>query len=121
MEQLLAQLPGDPIANAAVIGAALLAILDFVMGSVRAGANGTFTLDRFATWGRAQILGHVVPITLMLTFGQVIGSITIGPVTLNVLVIAGLTHAGSYAATTVASIIASANPQAPDALPAKAT
>jgi hypothetical protein len=121
MEQLLAQLPGDPIANAAVVGSVLLALLDFVMGSVRAGANGTFSIDRFSTWGRAQILGHVVPITLMLTFGQVIGTITIGTLSLNVLVIAGLAHAATFAATEVASIIASANPQAADVLPAKAT
>jgi hypothetical protein len=121
METLLAQLPGDPASNAAIIGVASLAILDFILGSSRALAQGTFTLDSFSTWVRAQIAGHVLPIIFVLAFGQVVGDIQIGPVAFNILTATGLAGAASYAATTVKSIVDTLNPQASDPVPPPAT
>jgi hypothetical protein len=121
MDVLLAKLPGDPVANAAAIGAVVLALLDFLFGTARAVAGGTFELGSFSTWVRAQLMGHVIPIVLLLSFGQVIGTITIGDMHLNVLVAAGLAAAASYAATTIGSITDSLNAKAPDPVPPPAT
>lgn len=121
MDTLLAQLPGDPVANAAALGCVVLALLDFVLGTIRAVAGNQFTFDSFSTWVRSQLLGHVIPIILLLTFGQVIGNITVGNITLNVVVAAGLAAAATYAATTVKSIIDSVNPAVPDVVPPPAT
>lgn len=121
MDVLLAKLPGDPVTNAAAIGVVVLALLDFVIGTVRAVADGTFTFESFSTWVRAQLLGHVIPIILLLTFGQVIGSISVGGLSFNVVVAAGLAGAASYAATTINSVIDSVNPSADDPIPPPAT
>lgn len=121
MDTLLARLPGDPAANAAVIGVAALALLDFILGTVRAVAGRTFTFDSFSTWVRAQLLGHVIPIILLLTFGQVVGTISVGDLSFNVLVASGLAGAASYVATTVKSILDTVNPQTPDVVPPPAT
>lgn len=119
MDQLLAKLPGDPVANAAAVGSVVLALLDFLLGTVRALAGGTWKPEFMSSWVRGQLLGHVIPIVLILTFGQVIGSIQIGDFSLNVLIIAGLAAAGSYAVVTAKSITDSLNSGAPDNLPAK--
>lgn len=128
MEVLLAKLPGDPVANAAAVGTVVLALLDFVLGTIRAlagkgsGVAGTnFSWDSFSTWVRAQLLGHAVPIILLLTFGQVIGTISIGDIHVNVLVTTAEVAAATYAATTVKSILDSLNPKAPDPVPPPAT
>ena len=120
MDILLAKLPGDPVANAAMVGVTLLAVLDFLLGSTRALANGTFSLTSFSTWVRAHLLGHVIPITLLLTFGQVAGTITIGEFQFNAFLTAGLVAAASYAIPTAKSIIDSVNPSASDIVPPKA-
>jgi small basic protein len=120
MDVLLSHLPGDPVANAAAIGVTLLAILDFLMGSVRALANQTFQLTSFSTWVRAHLLGHVIPIILLLSFGQVAGTINVGDFAFNTFVVAGLAAAAAYALPTAKSIIDSVNPQAPDTVPPKA-
>lgn len=121
MDVLLAKLPGDPVANAAVIGVVFLAILDFLLGTIRAIAGGTFEVSSFSAWVRNQLLGHVVPITLLLTFGQVAGTITVGGFSFNALIAAGLAAAATYAAVTAKSVIDSVSPSAPDVVPPKAT
>lgn len=119
MDVLLAKLPGDPIANAAAVGSVILAILDFLIGTVRALSDGTWKPEYMSSWVRAQLLGHVVPIVLILSFGQVIGTITIGDFKLNVLIAGGLAAAASYAVVTAKSILDSINRSVPDTLPAK--
>ena len=121
MEELLSQLPGDPVANAAAVGAFGLAVLDFLIGTVRAIANRTWSAEYAATWVRLQLLGQVTPIVLALLFGQVIGDITIGDVSFNVITASALLAAGTYAVTTINSIKNSLTPSAPDPVPQKAT
>lgn len=128
MDTLLAKLPGDPIANAAAIGVVVLALLDFILGTLRAlagkgaGLFGTnFTLESFSTWVRSQLLGHAIPIILLLTFGQVFGTVSIGDIHINVLLLTAETAAATYAATTAKSILDSLNPSAPDPVPPPAT
>lgn len=119
MDVLLAKLPGDPIANAAAVGVVLLALLDFALGTVRALSDGTWKPEYMSSWVRAQLLGHVIPIILILAFAQVIGTLSIGDFKLNVLMIAGLAAAASYAVVTAKSVTDSLNRGVPDTLPAK--
>jgi len=121
MEVLLAKLPGDPVANAAAIGIVVLALADFIIGSLRAISGGTFTWDSFSTWVRSQLAGHVLPIFFLLLVGQVFGTIAIGDVHFNAILIAAEVAAASYAATTVKSILDSLNTNAPDPVPPPAT
>jgi hypothetical protein len=124
MDVLLAQIPGDPVANSAILAVVGLAILDFLIGTARALANSTgitdgaaFALASFTTWVKAHLLFQILPIILMLTFGEAIGTITVGTVSLNLLTTAGILAATTYAATTLGSIVNSINPKAPDVAP----
>jgi len=121
METLLAKLPGDPIANAAAIGIVLLAVTDFVLGTLRAIAGGTFVWESFSTWVRAQLAGHVLPIFFLLLVGQVFGTIKVGDVSVNAILVGAELAAASYAATTLKSILDSLNTKAPDPVPPPAT
>lgn len=121
MEALLAKLPGDVIANAAAIGIVVLAVTDFVLGTLRAVAGGTFSWDSFSTWVRAQLAGHVLPIFFLLLVGQVFGTVTIGAVSFNAILVGAELAAASYAATTLSSILESINPRVADVVPPPAT
>lgn len=121
MEALLAKLPGDPVANAAAIGVVLLATADFILGSLRAIAGGTFTLESFSTWVRAQLAGHVLPIVFLLIVGQAFGTITIGDFSVNAILLGAELAAASFAATTGKSILDSLNPKTTDVVPPPAT
>lgn len=117
MDALLAQLGADTPAITAIVGVTLLGLLDWVLGVVRAIANKTFDLAYLDTWVRKQLLGRILPIVLVLAFSQVIGDITVGDMSLNLLFIAGMTAAGAYALTTAKSIADSLNANAPDEPP----
>lgn len=121
MEALLAKLAADSPASAAAIGVVVLAITDFVLGSLRAIAGGTFVWESFSTWVRAQLAGHVLPIFFLLLVGQVFGTIAIGDIRFNAILIGAELAAASYAATTVKSILDSINTNAPDPVPPPAT
>jgi len=127
IDVLLAQIPGDPIANAAILAVVGLAILDFLIGTARALANSAgltngeaFVLASLTTWVKAHLLFQILPIILTLTFGEAIGTITVGSVSLNLLTTAGIFAATTYAATTLGSIVNSLNPKAPDVAPTPA-
>lgn len=121
MDDLLGRLPGDPVANAAAVGVVALALLDFILGTVRAISNATWVPEAAATWVRMQLLGQVVPIILVLTFGQIIGTIRVGDFEFNVLVVGALTAAASYTITTAKSVMDSLSPSKPDVVPPDAT
>lgn len=117
MDALLAKLAADSPAMAAVIGVLGLGLLDWVLGVLRALADRTFKLEFLDVWVRTQLLGRILPIVLVLAFSQVIGTISIGDFSFNVLFLGGMTAAGAYALVTAQSIIDSLNPKAPDRLP----
>jgi hypothetical protein len=105
-----------------------LALLDFLLGTVRAfagkgdGVLGTnFRFESFSTWVRSQLLGHVVPIVLTFTFSQVIGSVRVGDLSLNIMFAAATAGSLAFATTTLASIADSVNPRAADPVPPPAT
>lgn len=120
METLLLQLPGDPVANTAAIGVVVLAVTDFILGSLRALGNGTFVLDSFSTWVRTSLAGHVLPIIFLLIVGQAFGTITIGTFSINAVLLGAEVAAASFAATVGGSILATLNPRAIDTPPSEA-
>lgn len=111
MEAILEQLRGDPITNSAIMGVVALAVLDFVTGTIKSLAGGTFDIGLIDVWVRKTLLGRVLTIVLVLGFGRFIGTLTIGDTKLDVLTGAGLVAAATFAAAAVASIVQ--NIQAP--------
>jgi hypothetical protein len=116
MDAILAQLQGDPLTNSAILAVVSLAVLDFLTGTIKSLAGGTFDISLIDVWVRKTLLGRVLTIVLVLGFGRFIGSLTIGEVKLDVLTIAGLAAAATFAAAAVASIIG--NIQSPADKPA---
>ena len=109
MEAILDQLRGDPITNSAIIAVVSLAVLDFITGTVKSIAGGTFDISLIDVWVRKTLLGRVLTIVLVLGFGRFVGTITVGGTDLAVLTGAGLAAAATYAAAAVASIIGNLN------------
>lgn len=117
--QLLARLWADPLTNNAIIIVVAVAILDLLTGISRAIANATFKLDLVDVWVRTQIAGRVIPIVLVLMFGTVIGNISLGSFSFNILTTAALAAAVAFVAATASSIVANLSPSAPDAPPSE--
>ncbi len=117
MEELLARLPGDPVANAAAIGSVILAITAFILGSVRAVANGTWKPEAFATWVQKHLLGQVFPIVFLLIVGQAFGTLTIGTFSFNIVLAGAEVAAATYAVSAGKAILDSLNPSATDQVP----
>jgi Bacteriophage holin family len=114
---ILTRLSSDPLTNGAIIAIAVLAILDFATGSLRAIANHTFSLDAFDVWVRVQIAGRVLPIILVLVAGTIVGDISVGGFSFNVLTATALAAAATYAVSTGASIAANLSPETPHPVP----
>jgi hypothetical protein len=117
MKELLDLLVADPLTNNAILGIVALAILGFVLGTLRAVADKSFVWSALDVWIRKDLMGRVIPIILILAFGRVVGTIKVGDVELAVLTATGLIAAATYAATAVTSIVASLNKNAPNPVP----
>lgn len=109
METILAQLQGDPLTNSAIIAVVSLAVLDFITGTIKSVAGGTFDISLVDVWVRKTLLGRVLTIVLILGFGRFVGTFTVGDTSLAILTAAGLTAAATYAAAAVASIVGNLN------------
>ena len=114
---LLARLTADPITSNVILLVAILPIVDLVTGVLKAISTGTFDIALIDVWVRTQIAGRVLPIILVLLTGQVVGNITVGSFSFNVVTLAAMTAAVTFIAACAASIIQNLNPQAPDPLP----
>jgi len=114
---LLHRLAADPLTNDTIILIAVLAVLDFITGSLRAIANGQFTLDAFDVWVRVQVAGRVLPIIVVLLAGTVVGDISVGDFHFNVLTGTALAAAAAFAVSTGKSIADNLNAQSPDRVP----
>ena len=108
MDTLLAQLTADPITNSAILAVVLVAVLDFITGTLRALADKTFSLALIDVWVRKQVLAAVT-ITLILIFGRIAGTISVGGTSLSVLTASGLVAAATFVAAQVKSIIDNLN------------
>jgi hypothetical protein len=109
VEAILAQLQGDPLTNSAIIAVVALAVLDFITGTVKSLAGGTFDIALIDVWVRKTLLGRVVTIVLVLGFGRFVGTFTVGDTNLAILTATGLTAAATFAAAEIASIVSNLN------------
>lgn len=117
MKELLDLLVADPLTNNAILAVIALAILGFALGTIRAIADKTFEWLALDTWIRKDLMGRVIPIILILAFGRIAGTITVGDAQLALLTAAGLAAAATYAAASLAGIIASLNRNAENPVP----
>ncbi len=88
----------DPV-GIAVEAVAVVALVEFILGTLAALRDGTFTLDELAAWLRKHLAGRVFPIFTLLFLGY------FGHV--DALTAVGLAAAASYIAETIASVISS--------------
>lgn len=117
MKELLDLLVADPLTNNAIIAVIALALLGFVLGTIRAIADKTFTWSALDVWIRKDLMGRVIPIILLLAFGRVVGTVSVGDADLALLTAAGLAAAATYAVTAITSIVASLNMKTENPVP----
>jgi hypothetical protein len=99
-------------AGLAVQGVAILAALDFITGTLRAVANGTFQWDAIASWLRKHGAGRVGTIFAFLFLGyladpvfpKIENPVGDGSLSVNVIMGLGLAGAAMYTAETIASL-----------------
>lgn len=100
---------GSP-AGQATVAVAVLALVDFVLGTLAALRDGTFRWDAIAAWVRKHLAGRVGPIAVVLAVGHAAGGISFddgvsGVLSPGAIVTGiGLAAAASYLAETIASI-----------------
>ena len=114
---LLARIWADPLTSNAIIIVVAVSLLELLTGISRAVANHSFDFGLVDVWVRTQVAGRVIPIILVLIFGTVLGNITLGSFSFNILTAAALTAAVLYVTTAAQSIIDSLNPKTPDTTP----
>lgn len=114
---LVAKLFADPLVGNAVKGVLVLGLVELVTGISRAVSSSTFSLAYVDVWVRTQLAGRILPIVFTLIFAQAVGSVSIGPVDLNILAITGMGAAAVYAAAAVKSIADNLNPAKTDSVP----
>lgn len=114
---LLHRIWADPTTASAIVVVVALAILDLVIGTLRAFASDQFDPGLIDVWVRKTLAGRVLPIVFVLLFGAAIGDIGVGDFHFNILVAAGLAAAALFAISTAQSIIDSLNPKVADKAP----
>jgi hypothetical protein len=117
VQQLLAQVFGDPIAGSAVGAVVVLCIAQFVTGSIRAFSNGSFTASAFDAWIRKDVAGRVLPILATFLVARSLPDLsTFGiPVEAGLLAF-GLLQAGTYVVAALAGIKDNVSPPPPEVM-----
>ena len=112
----------DPATNLVIAMLIAVPLLDWVTGSLRAIAGGTFRWSAFDVFVRTQLAGRTIPLTILLLLGRVVSiavpeGLLIPGLDLALITGAGILAAVPYLLRTFASIAANVNPEAPDRLP----
>lgn len=105
--------------SVAIVGIAILWLVELVTGVARAYAAGQFKWDLIDVAVRTQLAGRIVPIVVVLIAGAAAPDLSVLGVKVDVLTTAGLAAAAVYAAAAVASIVGNLNPQAVDVAPSE--
>jgi len=122
IQQFVAAVFSDPKANV-VLGLLVgLPILDWITGSLRAIAGGTFDWHAFDVFVRTQLAGRAVPLAILIIVGRVISvaipsELQIPGLDLGLLTGAGIVAAVPFLAVAIGSIISNVNPNVTDSLP----
>jgi hypothetical protein len=122
IQQFVAAIFSDQRANIVMALIVFLPLVDWVTGSLRAVANGTFQWDKFDVFVRTQIAGRAVPLVILITTGRVItvavpADLEIPGLDLGVLTAGGILAAVPFLVVVVKSIIDNVNPSTTDEIP----
>jgi hypothetical protein len=107
----------DQNAKTAIQLVVIVALLDFALGTIRAIADRTFEFSAIDVWVRTKLLGRVVPITLIMLVGSVIGDVKLGDFSFNVITGAALAAAITFVAAEAQSIVDNVSPSEPHPIP----
>lgn len=122
IQQFVAAVFSDSRANVLMALLVGLPILDWVTGSLRAIAGGTFQWDKFDVFVRTQMAGRTIPLIILIITGRVItvaipADLAIPGLDLSILTAAGALAALPFLAVCVKSIIENVNPNVADSVP----
>jgi hypothetical protein len=122
MTDFIAALFSDPTTNLVIALVIVLPLVDWATGSLRAVANGTFTLSAFDVFVRTQIAGRTLPLTILMLLGRALTVAvpqepSIPGLDLGLLTAAGIAASVPYVMVAVQSILANVTPSAPDSVP----
>ncbi|HSV93277.1 MAG TPA: hypothetical protein VLH81_09375 [Desulfobacterales bacterium] len=122
VSELLGAVFADQATNLVIALLIAVPLLDWVTGSLRAVAGGTFRWSAFDVFVRTQLAGRTIPLTILLLLGRVVSialpeGLVIPGLELTLITGAGIAAAVPYLVTGCASIVANVNPAAPDRLP----
>ena len=122
IQQFVAAIFSDQRANIVMALIVFLPLVDWVTGSLRAVANGTFTLSAFDVFVRTQMAGRAVPIVILIITGRVItvavpADLEIPGLDLGVLTAGGILAAVPFLVVAIKSVIDNVNPSAADSIP----
>lgn len=111
----------SPAGNAILL-MALMAVLDWVLGTLRAVQDNTFTLDALAAWLRKAVAGRVLPTFAILLAGHIAGGLSVGQASDllspgTILSGIGIAMASAYILETIGSIRDSLDSAAGDKVP----
>lgn len=120
VQQLLVLVFGDPLAGSAVGTVVVLCIAQFVTGSIRAFANGSFAASAFDAWIRKDVAGRVLPIIATFLTARALPDLsTLGVPAEAGLLAFGLLQAGTYIVAAIASIKDNVLPPPPNLMAMK--
>ena len=94
----------------------ILPVLDFILGTLAAIRDGTFELDRVASFLRKHLAGRMLPIWILLFVGHFADSYVLPVVDFPAILGVGVAAAGLYVLETAGSIMRSWGPQTGPAL-----
>lgn len=122
MQAFIAQVVSDPVTNFVIVLLVVLPVFDWITGSLRAIANGTFTLAAFDVFVRTQLAGRAVPLILLLLLGRGItvatpSTLVIPGLDLSILTAGGILAAVPFLVRSAKSIVDNVNPNVADVLP----
>lgn len=101
----------------AIYGVAILGLVELVTGILRAFASKQFDVALIDVWVRTQLAGRILPIVIILVAGAAAPDLSVLGVSVNILSTSGVAAAAVYAASALASIVGSVNPQTADVPP----
>lgn len=122
MQTFVATVFADQATNVVLALLVVLPLIDWITGSLRAIAGGTFQLSAFDVFVRTQMAGRAVPLAILLVLGRAITvavpeTLVIPGLDLSILTGGGILAAAPFLLVTAKSIVDNANPGTTDRIP----
>lgn len=113
IKEFITAVVSDPLTNWVILGLLFLPLIDWVLGTLRALRDKSYTADALDVFVRTKFGGRTVPLIILLTLGRIVAvgapaSLNIPGIDLSILTGAGLLASAPYLALTITSIIQNA-------------